>query len=452
VDLGQRGTWPLGACENRPKSPGEKSYVDAIIDQASTYAREHDLPFTDNLSKLRSDLLSHGNGKGNHPTISFIDKDTRDTINAWATSPDGRKWIHENIDYPQVRDATAKGASLLENYGSHISADRRFETVSILAKTANQMPSALDGFKAVMEKGGGYRDVLDHAQGIRRRHSYYDGPKAAAAAERYEDFYGKPDQKVVLDRAHAKVSSSAYDPSKEGDDPDIQRALEAIGSDRTHAQAIGSLRPGSRGRPVESLQSQLGELGYLHGVPDGKFGPATRAAVEAFQRDHGVAAVGAVGPATQRALRRDVHSLEQHSSALFPEDQHTPRPGPGLDDPRNFLNPNHSLFATLERRLPDASEDRLLQFTGACRSSGITAENLGKVHLDERTMTLTFAASWPPGAVAQADLTQPPPAPQQSIQHIQALDQLDLQAKHQAVLAAQPSASLLAGGGGPSGK
>jgi len=61
------------------------------------------------------------------------------------------------------------------------------------------------------------------------------------------------------------------------------------------------LRRGSTGEAVEQLQRRLSELGYFL-VPDGIFGPATQAAVCAFQHDHGLAVDGIVGVRTRRAL------------------------------------------------------------------------------------------------------------------------------------------------------
>ena len=63
----------------------------------------------------------------------------------------------------------------------------------------------------------------------------------------------------------------------------------------------GTLQLGSQGPAVEELQRQLAAAGHACAV-DGKFGPATRAAVVAFQRAHGLAADGIVGPMTRAAL------------------------------------------------------------------------------------------------------------------------------------------------------
>ena len=67
------------------------------------------------------------------------------------------------------------------------------------------------------------------------------------------------------------------------------RAIESI-------YATPTLRYGSRGSVVRYLQYRLG-IKF-----DGKFGPATDAAVRQYQAAHGLAADGIVGPATWRAL------------------------------------------------------------------------------------------------------------------------------------------------------
>ncbi len=58
------------------------------------------------------------------------------------------------------------------------------------------------------------------------------------------------------------------------------------------------LREGTRGRHVRRWQSFLVDRGFLDGSADGVFGKRTRAATIAFQRAHGVAADGMVGPQT----------------------------------------------------------------------------------------------------------------------------------------------------------
>lgn len=58
----------------------------------------------------------------------------------------------------------------------------------------------------------------------------------------------------------------------------------------------GVLQQGSTGPQVADLQRQLGI------TPDGAYGPATAAAVQAFQGSHGLVVDGVAGPATRTAL------------------------------------------------------------------------------------------------------------------------------------------------------
>lgn len=62
------------------------------------------------------------------------------------------------------------------------------------------------------------------------------------------------------------------------------------------------LREGARGPDVIELQSRLANLDYDVGPVDGRFGPATRSAVVAFQKANGLARDGVVGPKTWGAL------------------------------------------------------------------------------------------------------------------------------------------------------
>jgi hypothetical protein len=97
------------------------------------------------------------------------------------------------------------------------------------------------------------------------------------------------------------------------------------------------------------------------------------------------------------------------------------------EDPRHPGNPEHRLYNELHRRIPDASEDRLMQFTAACHASRITADNLSTIHLDETRMTLGFRGSSVMSTPAVVDLSKPAPELEQSIQQIQQHDQQQMQ-------------------------
>lgn len=65
------------------------------------------------------------------------------------------------------------------------------------------------------------------------------------------------------------------------------------------------LRSGSQGEEVWQLQERLQELGYYSSAVDGQFGPGTKNAVIAFQRQHGLDADGIVGEGTKAVLYSD---------------------------------------------------------------------------------------------------------------------------------------------------
>lgn len=69
------------------------------------------------------------------------------------------------------------------------------------------------------------------------------------------------------------------------------------------AQAA-TLSVGSSGTEIRMLQSELQTLDYLVGSVDGIYGSKTKAAVQAFQRDHHIQADGIVGSQTKMALTK----------------------------------------------------------------------------------------------------------------------------------------------------
>ena len=65
---------------------------------------------------------------------------------------------------------------------------------------------------------------------------------------------------------------------------------------------VNTLRYGSEGAEVTTLQNRLIALGYLAGSADGKFGRNTKSAVIAFQKANGLSADGVVGTDTSTRL------------------------------------------------------------------------------------------------------------------------------------------------------
>ena len=63
-----------------------------------------------------------------------------------------------------------------------------------------------------------------------------------------------------------------------------------------------SLRVGSRGEDVKTVQTKLKRWGYYSGGVDGIFGAQTKDAVVKFQQTNSLTADGVVGPTTAKAL------------------------------------------------------------------------------------------------------------------------------------------------------
>jgi peptidoglycan hydrolase-like protein with peptidoglycan-binding domain len=98
---------------------------------------------------------------------------------------------------------------------------------------------------------------------------------------------------------------------------DIGRGLGAIGAAVTRALSP-PLRKGDKGPSVLALQKALAGVGAAL-IEDGIFGPRTRSAVAAFQRDHGLRPAGGVGTvdeATWTALRAGGRSTRSAAPGL----------------------------------------------------------------------------------------------------------------------------------------
>ena len=76
----------------------------------------------------------------------------------------------------------------------------------------------------------------------------------------------------------------------------------SIPSETPAPSSYPTLRVGAQGFMVRHLQERLATLGYGVGEIDGKFGPATRAGVLAFQADNNLETDGVMGPVSWQEL------------------------------------------------------------------------------------------------------------------------------------------------------
>ena len=84
--------------------------------------------------------------------------------------------------------------------------------------------------------------------------------------------------------------------------PDIPANVMDVTPDPSAPTPEPILRTGSRGQEVKDLQGRLQALGYYSGEIDGQYGPGTKEAVTAFQKQNGLDADGMVGQETKSIL------------------------------------------------------------------------------------------------------------------------------------------------------
>lgn len=301
VDLGQRGTWPLGSTSERALAPGEQSYVGAIVDQVSAYARNNRLEFPSDapgLAAIQADLLTHGNGQNGRSSIAFISQAHRATINAWAASDAGQQWIHSQIDYPQVQSLADTARQVLDNHGQHIPDDRKFEVLCILAKSANQHPASFNVLVNALRNGADYDTFMDSVADRAERISYFAGDKAGELARQYQENFQKPGNAIQMEEAHRQVAQPGYQPAREAAMPSVQIALNAYRHDLNDPSVLDR---GDQGEGVRSLQRALIGSGQIL-TDDGDFGGGTETALAAYQRAQGLAPTGFGDRPTLRAL------------------------------------------------------------------------------------------------------------------------------------------------------
>ena len=110
----------------------------------------------------------------------------------------------------------------------------------------------------------------------------------------------------------------------------------------TNTPAPSSLKNGSSGDAVKSLQQRLKDLGYYKGSVDGDFGDATEEAVRAFQKANGLTVDGKAGAQTLAKLNSS-SAVRAPSATATPRKTATPTPRKtATPTPRATSTPNLS--------------------------------------------------------------------------------------------------------------
>ena len=141
---------------------------------------------------------------------------------------------------------------------------------------------------------------------------------------------GKPDGKYGTTTVEAvKAFQKANNLSADGTaGPETLKAVysgnaKAASGKSASASGNGTLKEGSTGADVKTLQAKLIELGYLTGKADGVFGQKTMAAVKAFQKANKLNADGVAGAKTLQQLAQASGSSASAKAAAA-----TPTPAP----------------------------------------------------------------------------------------------------------------------------
>jgi N-acetylmuramoyl-L-alanine amidase len=129
------------------------------------------------------------------------------------------------------------------------------------------------------------------------------------------------------------------------------------------------------GDDVGTLQDRLLELGFDAGRVDGVFGARTESALRSFQREYGLLADGACGPATLRALRQLGRLVVGGRPQQLRETEELYRSGSSLAGKVVVIDPGHGGADRGARGhdLDEASvvEDLAARFEGRLQASGV---------------------------------------------------------------------------------
>jgi peptidoglycan hydrolase-like protein with peptidoglycan-binding domain len=287
-----------------------------------------------------------------------------------VTQFDGTKAMSTAYGYGQFLNATWSGMVREhgEKYGvanaSELT-DKQANTAEMRNNTKLQAGMLAEFTKANAEKGEALGGA-DAAANVYAMHNLggTDGPrflKAMAAhpnarvdsvlsstiIERNSSLYG--DGSISLSAAYGNMGSQMERYAPYAAQVSGQNQEQPLQSGAPHASPAAAkpsvaadgrtLREGMHGEDVRALQQQLGHLGYkdAHGQPlraDADFGPATKAALEAFQSKAHLSVDGVAGPATLGHLsalaEQQVPSRATSSGAAKPLLDHPDHPGNGI--------------------------------------------------------------------------------------------------------------------------
>lgn len=161
-----------------------------------------------------------------------------------------------------------------------------------------------------------------------------------------------------------------------------------VGADTSAALQAAHWRLGDRvlghnataplvGDDVAALQTQLIELGYRVGRPDGVFGRSTAEALRSFQRESGLLPDAVCGPVTLRALKQLGRRVVGGRPQLLRDMMAVAQSGPSLLGKRIVIDPGHGGDDAGEREgwvsESDLTWDLATRLEGRLAAIGVTS-------------------------------------------------------------------------------
>lgn len=109
---------------------------------------------------------------------------------------------------------------------------------------------------------------------------------------------------------------------------------------RCDVQITRQLSTGSEGVEVTVLQDFLNRAGLLNATPNGHFGPATTAAVRAFQSQNYISVTGTVGPTTRNAINERMCDTDLRGDSLVYYGDYSSDYGYGYSSGTTYVDPH----------------------------------------------------------------------------------------------------------------
>ncbi|MGC4122473.1 MAG: peptidoglycan-binding protein [Myxococcales bacterium] len=133
------------------------------------------------------------------------------------------------------------------------------------------------------------------------------GPATEAAVKAFQSAHGVPSTGYYGPMTRAALTTATRQPSTPSTTPAPTPSAPATSGASFDIPSC-DLQRGMTGAAVKELQTALVKLGYLSSAKmatgPGTFGPATEAALKAFQSSHGVPSTGYYGPMTRAAMAK----------------------------------------------------------------------------------------------------------------------------------------------------